>query len=123
LEQGKEVFALPGNVDSLYSQGTNKLIKEGAKLTEDITDIIQELGHVADSLCPAGEDAALNDPRDLLLNSHEKKIFSLLSSAPIYIDEIIQSTKLPSSIVSSTLMILEIKKLVKQLSGKRFVKA
>lgn len=123
LEQGKEVFALPGNVDSLYSQGTNKLIKEGAKLTEDITDIIQELGPVADSLCPAGEDAALNDPRDLLLNSHEKKIFSLLSSAPIYIDEIIQSTKLPTSIVSSTLMILEIKKLVKQLSGKRFVKA
>ncbi|MCF6147348.1 MAG: DNA-protecting protein DprA [Candidatus Kuenenia sp.] len=123
LEQGKEVFALPGNVDSLYSRGTNKLIKEGAKLTEDVTDIIQELGPVADTLCSPSEIPSTTDPRNLLLNSHEKKIFSLLSSSPLYIDEIIQSTKLPTSIVSSTLMILEIKKLVKQLSGKRFVKA
>ncbi|MBM4053893.1 MAG: DNA-protecting protein DprA [Planctomycetes bacterium] len=123
LEQGKEVFALPGNIDSVYSRGTNKLIKEGAKLTEDVTDIIQELGPIADTLCPADNESPTNDPRDLLLNSHEKKVFSLLSSAPLYIDEIIQSTNLPSSIVSSTLMILEIKKLVKQLSGKRFVKA
>jgi DNA processing protein len=64
-----------------------------------------------------------NDPRSLSLNSQEKKIFSLLSSSPKDIDEIIRITKLPTSVVSSTLLILEIRKVVKQLSGKRFVKA
>ena len=122
LEQGKEVFAIPGNIDNIYSRGTHKLIKEGAKLVEDITDIIQELGPVAETL-NATEVPMTNDPRSLMLNSQEKKIFSLLSSSPKDIDEIIRITKLPTSVVSSTLLILEIKKLVKQLSGKRFVKA
>ena len=122
LEQGKEVFAIPGNIDNIYSRGTHKLIKEGAKLVEDITDIIQELGPVAEILntCDA---PPTNDPRSLSLNSQEKKIFSLLSSSPKDIDEIIQLAGLPTSVVTSTLMILEIKKLVKQLSGKRFVKS
>jgi DNA processing protein len=122
LEQGKEVFAIPGNIDNIYSRGTHKLIKEGAKLVEDITDIIQELGPVAETL-NISEAPVTNDPRSLLLNSHEKKIFSLLSSTPKDIEEIIRTAKLPSSVVSSTLLILEIKKLVKQLPGKRFIKA
>ncbi len=122
LEQGKEVFAVPGNIDNIYSRGTHKLIKEGAKLVEDISDIIQELGPVAEALDIA-DTPVTNDPRSLSLNSQEKKIFSLLSSSPKDIDEIIRIAQLPTSVVSSTLMILEIKKLVKQLSGKRFVKA
>ncbi|NUO08277.1 MAG: DNA-protecting protein DprA [Candidatus Brocadia sp.] len=122
LEQGKEVFAIPGNIDSIYSRGTHKLIKEGAKLVEDINDIIQELGPIAETLNDT-EAPVTNDPRSLVLNSQEKKIFSLLSSSPRDIDEIIRIAKLPTSVVSSTLLILEIKKLVKQLSGKRFVKA
>ncbi|MDR4506708.1 MAG: DNA-processing protein DprA [Candidatus Brocadiaceae bacterium] len=122
LEQGKEVFAMPGNIDSLYSRGTHKLIKEGAKLVEDVADIIQELGPMAEIL-DDGDIPVENDPRNLSLNSHEKKIFSLLSCSPKYIDEIIQDACLPTSVVSSTLMILEIKKMAKQLSGKRFVKA
>ena len=122
LEQGKEVFAVPGNIDSVYSRGNHKLIKEGAKLVEDINDIIQELGPLAEIFSDSDTETTI-DPRSLSLNSQEKKIFSLLSSSPRDIEEIIQTTDLPSSVVSSTLMILEIKKLVRQLSGKRFVKA
>lgn len=122
LEQGKEVFAIPGNIDNIYSRGTHKLIKEGAKLVEDVTDIIQELGPIAEFLNSCDESET-SDPRSLSLNSQEKKIFSLLSSSPKDIEEIIQITGLPTSVISSTLMILEIKKLIKQLSGKRFVKA
>ena len=122
LEQGKEVFAIPGNIDNVYSRGTHKLIKEGAKLVEDVSDIVQELGPIAETLSPCDESET-SDPRSLTLNSHEKKIFSLLSSSPKDIDEIIQLAGLPTSVVTSTLMILEIKKLVKKLSGKRFVKA
>ncbi|MFQ5957485.1 MAG: DNA-processing protein DprA [Candidatus Brocadiales bacterium] len=121
LEQGKEVFAVPGQVDSPYSRGTHRLLKEGAKLVEDANDIIEELGPLADTL-KIEEKEEVQDPRSLVLNSQEKKIFSLLSSQPKTIDEITEESRLPASNVASTLMILEIRKLVKQLSGKRFVK-
>lgn len=122
LEQGKEVFAVPGQVDSPYSRGTNRLLKEGAKLVEDLNDIIEELGPLAETLS-IDEKEDIQDPRSLALNSQEKKLFSLLSSRPKTIDEITEESQLPAANVASTLMILEIRKLVKQLSGKRFVKA
>ncbi len=122
LEHGKEVFAVPGNIDSNYSRGTNKLIKDGAKLVEDINDIVEELGPLAESI-HIDDNVRVEDVRGLTLNSQEKKIFSLLSSTPRDIDEIITKSGLPSSNVASILMILEVKRLVKQLSGKRFVKA
>ncbi len=122
LEHGKEVFAVPGNIDSNYSRGTNKLIKDGAKLVEDINDIVEELGPLAESI-HIDDSTKVEDIRGLTLNSQENKIFSLLSSTPRGIDEIITRSGLPSSNVASILMILEVKRLVKQLSGKRFVKA
>ncbi len=121
LEQGKEVFAVPGNVDSNYSKGTNKLIKEGAKLVEEINDIVEELGPLAESL-HIKDNKKIEDVRSLTLNSKENKIFTLLSSSPKAIDEITIKSGLPASNVASILMILEVKRLVKQLSGKRFVK-
>ncbi len=121
LEHGKEVFAVPGNIDSNYSRGTNKLIKDGAKLVEDISDIVEELGPLAESI-HLNDNSKVEDIRGLTLNSKENKIFSLLSSSPRDIDEIITESGLPSSNVASILMILEVKRLVKQLSGKRFVK-
>lgn len=122
LEQGKEVFAVPGNIDSNYSRGTNKLIKEGAKLVEDINDIVEELGPLAEAIY-IKDNKKVEDIRSLSLNSQENKIFSLLSGTPKAIDEITTESGLPVSNVSSILMILEVKRLVKQLSGKRFVKA
>jgi len=122
LEQGKEVFAVPGNIDSNYSRGTNKLIKEGAKLVEDINDIVEELGPLAETI-HIKDNKKVEDIRSLSLNTQENKIFSLLSSTPRAIDDITTNSGLPSSNVASILMILEVKRLVKQLSGKRFVKA
>ncbi|MEE8596419.1 MAG: hypothetical protein V3T09_01250, partial [bacterium] len=69
------------------------------------------------------DDRKIEDVRSLTLNSQENKIFTLLSSTPKTIDEITTKTNLPPSNVASTLMILEVKRLVKQLSGKRFVKS
>lgn len=121
LEHGKEVFAVPGPVDSAYSKGTHRLIKEGAKLVESADDIIEELGPLSESL-KTRNGVEVIDPRSLRLNGQEAKIFSSLSNFPLGIDDIISDTKLPASVVASTLTILEIKKAVKQLSGKRFVK-
>ncbi|GJQ60645.1 MAG: DNA-protecting protein DprA [Candidatus Scalindua sp. AMX11] len=121
LEQGKEVFAVPGNIDSNYSKGTNKLIKEGAKLVEDINDIIEEFGPLSEAL-HISDNKKVEDMRSLTLNSQENRIFSLLSSTPKNIDEITLKSGIPVSNVTSILLILEVRKLVKQLSGNRFVK-
>lgn len=121
LEHGKEVFAVPGPIDSTQSRGTHQLIKDGAKLVESTDDIVEELGPLSESLITK-DGKEIKDPRSLRLNGQESKIFSILSSLPLGIDEIITATNLPASVVASTLMILEIKKAVKQLSGKRFVK-
>ncbi|MBI4555148.1 MAG: DNA-protecting protein DprA [Planctomycetes bacterium] len=140
LEQGKEVFALPGQIDSPSSRGTHKLIKEGAKLVEDVSDILEELGPLGEGLVvkestPEGLGSTVNaecgvrnseiqtPPRHQLnLNPNEEKILSLLSSHPKTIDEITEASGLPTHVVSSNLTVLELKKLVKQLAGKRFVR-
>ncbi len=122
LEQGKEVFAVPGNIDNNYSKGTNKLIKDGAKLVEEINDIIEELGPLAEAL-NINDNKRVEDMRSLTLNTQENKIFSLLSSTPKNIDEITIQSGIPVSNVTSILLILEVRNLVKQLSGNRFVKS
>lgn len=136
LEQGKEVFALPGQIDSPSSRGTHKLIKEGAKLVEDVSDILDELGPLGEGLAvkestPEGlgdtdgsqpSVSSLQSSGNRNLNPNEEKILSLLSSHPKTIDEITEASGLPTHVVSSHLTMLELKKLVKQLAGKRFVK-
>ncbi|MDO8137224.1 MAG: DNA-processing protein DprA, partial [Candidatus Brocadiales bacterium] len=136
LEQGKEVFALPGQIDSPSSRGTHKLIKEGAKLVEDVSDILDELGPLGEGLMvkesapeglggadgPRPSVSSLRSSGNRNLNPNEEKILSLLSSRPKTIDEITEASGLPTHVVSSNLTMLELKKLVKQLPGKRFVK-
>lgn len=121
LEQGREVYALPGPVDSPMSQGTNHLIKQGAKLVTNSDDVVDELGPLAE-LIERPDDEPLEDVRELTLNQRERQIFNSLSHQPKHIDQIIRDTGLPVSVVASTLTILEIKRFVQQLAGKNFVK-
>jgi len=124
-EQGKPVFAAPGPVDSPVSHGPHQLIREGAKLVESCQDIIAELGPLRQHLRVSDDnkEEEIDDARTLAMNQQEKRIFSLLSTRPMPIDDIIEATGLSPGIVNSTLMVLEIKRSVRQLAGKRFVKA
>jgi len=122
LDQGREVFAVPGNVQLDQSKGPHWLIKQGAKLVESVQDVLDELRMVMPAKMPNDELRMTNEGRNYPeLNEEEKKIVSVLSLEPKHLDVISMETKLSIPQVSSTLMMLEIKKVVRQLPGKMFV--
>ena len=119
LEQGRDVFALPGNISSARSSGTNALIKEGAKLVEGISDILEELKNVIDI---KEIDSADSKPGLEKCSSDEKMIFSILSDKSKSIDEISSIANLPVYKISEALLKLELKRLIKGLPGENFVR-
>jgi len=122
MEQGREVFAVPGPIDSPGSFGPNRLIKDGAKLVGDLADITSELGILEEAAgLGGGED--VTDLRSVTLNVVERRVFDALDREPRPVDDIIAATGIDAAAVSSTLLILEMKRLVTQLSGKRFAKS
>ncbi|MFH0768386.1 MAG: DNA-processing protein DprA [Chloroflexota bacterium] len=116
LEQNREVFAIPGSILSPTSKGTNQLIQEGAKLVRDYTDILEELNLTAvahqiemKELLPASETESL--------------LLKQLGAEPTHIDEVCRSSGLPVSTVSSTLAMMELKGLVKQVGAMNYALA
>ena len=117
LDQGRQVFAVPGRIDNPLAQGCHQLIKDGAKLVEGVEDILSEL-----EFLNLREEAP--QPRALPTNltPEEEKVYAAIELDETPIDAITRATGLPSGTVSSTLLRLEMKKMVKQLPGKVFVR-
>ena len=116
LEQGKEVFALPGNINSIFSKGTNKLIKDGAKLIMDLDDILEEIYELQSKMIEKkAEDIDVSG-----LSQLEITVFELIKEGPIHCDSIAFNTGLDISTVYSILTILELKGMVKELTGRTF---
>jgi DNA processing protein len=114
LEQNREVFAVPGSILSPTSRGTNRLIQEGAKLVRDYADILEELNLTAVAhQMEIKEVIPASDTESLLLRQ--------LSAEPTHIDEVCRSSGLPISTVSSTLAMMELKGLVKQVGTMNYV--
>lgn len=118
LDQNRDVFALPGNIDSPKSFGTNALIKQGAKVVTCVEDILEELPPTWDRT--GGPEGVA--PPSVELNEQEKIIFEILSHEPQHIDHITSVAGKPSSEVLSILLGLELKNVVKQLVGKMFIR-
>jgi DNA processing protein len=114
LEQGKDVFAIPGSVLSKSSKGTNLLIKDGAKIVTDIYDILNEY--------KIDFNIEENNNYNEEITSKEKIIMGVINDSPIYIDDLIKRVKLGISEVNSILTILEVKNIIKILPGKYIVR-
>jgi DNA processing protein len=120
LEQGREVFAVPGNVYSMKSKGTNNLLRSGAKLVESAQDILEELRLQGD----AQQQRSLQQSGLLQgLSPELQRVFKLIPDEPVHIDALGLQAGIPVSRLSSLLLELELSGLIVQLPGKRFVKA
>jgi DNA processing protein len=110
VEQGREVFAVPGNIDSIFSKGTNKLIREGAKITTCADDIIEEFSVYKDEAESLDHD----------LNEIQIKIINLLETGEKTILELKDCINYELSDIYSNLTILEILEIIKQEKGKKY---
>ncbi len=114
LEQNREIFAVPGNIISSTSEGTNELIKKGAILTRKAEDILEELAPVLKGFIRSKDKVKVE------VTEEEKNLCNLLSGEPMQIDIISRESGLPTSKVLGILLGLELKGAVKQTTGKRF---
>jgi len=117
LEQGRDVFAVPGNVGAEGSRGTNQLIKQGAKLVESTDDILEEIlpqWRKTQQTSREAESPSFNLPEE------EGALYRLLGETPRHIDALIRESGLDPGTVSSLLLNLELKSLVAQWPGKWF---
>jgi DNA processing protein len=121
-EYGRQVFAVPGRIDSPRSKGCHELIKKGAKLCEGVEDILSEFEYLfpASNRPPSANETGVLPALDL--SENEQKVFGVLDSEELTTDDVIRKSGLPSSAVSVALFSLEMKRLVRQLPGKLFVK-
>jgi DNA processing protein len=116
LKHGREVFAVPGSILSSRSMGVNKLIQDGARPVMDVNDILEALNLF---LLPQHVEmqAVLPD------NDEEGKLLELISHDPRHVDDLIRESGLPTTTVTSTLMMMELKGMIKQMGGMQFVLA
>lgn len=115
-EQGRDVFAVPGNIFAAGAMGTNRLIQSGAKMVLAVEDILEEL-----NLTMIG---AFQQAREIVPeNEMESRLLEHLSDEPIHVDELGQVAGMPIREVSSTLALMELKGMVRQVGGMHYVVA
>ncbi len=114
LDQGREVLAVPGPVESALSLGPHRLIQQGAKLVHDVEDILEELPGLTSA------SPKISIPRATPLTV-EDPLLSLMGSEPIQLDELVQASRLAAPEVMSRLTMLELQGLIRELPGKCYV--
>ena len=120
LEQGRDVFALPGRIDTCSSMGTNEILKQGAKLVTRSEDILEELNL---GIFSRNNQIGPEPEENILCAKEEEILYNCISSKAAAMDELVEKTSLSSSQISGLVLKLQFKKLIKELPGKQFVRS
>lgn len=121
MEQNREVFAVPGRVDSRASRGCHRLIRDGARLVENVDDVLEELGPLAAPV-PTEHGPTVRHPAELQLNEQEQQVLGAIGDDPTRIDEVVAATGLPTPRVLATISVLEMRSLIRRVSGQLLVR-
>jgi DNA processing protein len=117
MEQGREVFVVPGPITSAQSAGTHRLIQEGAKCVRRVQDIWEEFSHLMPA--PALESASESDSP---LTVEEERVFALIGVEPVSLEKVMNQCPFPPDAVHSVLLSLQLKRRIRQLPGMQFVR-
>ncbi|GIW97167.1 MAG: DNA polymerase III [Pirellulaceae bacterium] len=115
-EQGREVLALPGLVTNPRARGCHRLIRDGAILIESVEDVLDALGPLVDSVSVSAEKE-IRHPAELHLNEQEQAVLQAIGVEPTDINRVVVHSGLPVPRVLSTISVLEMKRLVRRVSG------
>lgn len=120
LEQGRDVFAIPGRIDTSSSGGTNELLKQGARLVTCSQDIIEEL-----NLDDAGRTSSLapEAKENILCAKEAGMLYNCIGDKAVTVDELIGKTSFPAGMVLGLVLGLRLKGLVRELPGKQFIRS
>jgi DNA processing protein len=121
MEQGREVFALPGPVDSLASEGCHDLIRDGVTLIRNIDDVLEQLGPLTQPTKPDSEHT-VHHPREMILNPQETEILNAIATTATPVDDVVRQTQLDPSRVLATLTVLEMRRFVRRLPGNMVIR-
>jgi DNA processing protein len=119
LEQGREVFSVPGNITTITSAGTNRLIKQGAKLVESIDDVLEEF---PDLRAKAHSPSAVPEEGPASLGERERLVYDLISLEPVHVDDIIARADLSPTEASHILLLLQLEDLIAEVEGGCYVR-
>ena len=124
MEQGREVLAVPGRIDSLASEGCHDLIRDGVTLVRHVDDILAAIGPLTKPISAASDGSeTVHSLRELSLNEIERHVLNLISADPTLQDEIISSSLLEPPQVIATLTVLEMKRLIRRQPGGFFIRS
>ena len=115
-DQNRVVLALPGPVTSRNSRGTNQLIRQGATLVQTVDDVLEELGPLTKPVETA-DGHQVRNPSELILNDLERSVLAAIDQSSTPIDAVVQASGIPAHRVVATISVLEMRRLVRRLSG------
>ncbi|MDR1491770.1 MAG: DNA-processing protein DprA [Planctomycetaceae bacterium] len=122
-EQGRDIFAVPGQIDRETSRGCHQLIRDGAILVESANDLLEHLGPLVKSAKhPKIKSAKIRHPAELQLNETETKVLQMVETSPTPIDKIIAASGLPTHQVLATLGVLEMRRLIRRSESNTVVR-